>query len=696
MGLKIKGRFAKLNTRLKAPPAMAQGPSGAPILKSINPPLPTSETTWDLSVDGDLILDSAETYTFTVDEDVILDFAVYGAGGGGSNYPYAGGNGGGGGKAEGQVLLQGGQTYTMVVGGRGREGGNVPSGGSQGFGGNGGGANQYGNAGGGDLSGILIGTGTPSTYISSQALLIAGGGGGAGSTNVDGGAGGGTSGNDGTPHPNHPATSAKGGTQTAGGAGGVGSSASGSPGTLFLGGQGGLPSGTYTGPGGGGGYYGGGGGGHISSDAIGSAGGGSGYLHPTYVTNGTLTAGNNNGNPLDSQSAGTGGNNASDNATDGKIIISYTTSNGGGGDTDGTTPTTPTTTSPLSLSLTGTWPTTSSSTYTTTAAGWNTGGDISTETLPDTATFLVTITGGAGFGGQLPYGLLGGIRHPDGSYATDEDVEAGAAWYLNVGNAKLAGVPNVTYYMFHYDRYGQTLTLWASNSLPSANDTPSLVVPIASADPAQVYFYLYQTAIEVQFYDGFYDWASGSSLNEVTFVTDANLTSSGANEFSYTRSGSTPSSNSKSNGLLGDNRYYFEVDVVNTAGDQFQYQAIMFGLAQADYTGGYDGPGATYIYPATSPSRIYPSGANYPNCNFTTGDTIMVAYDGDTREVWFGVNGVWGEDPTSASSYTIGGASGDQVAIVFGSGTAGSITMTGTVITGNNLTYSVPSGFTSY
>lgn len=187
-----------------------------------------------------------------------------------------------------------------------------------------------------------------------------------------------------------------------------------------------------------------------------------------------------------------------------------------------------------------------------------------------------------------------------------------------------------------------------------------------------------------------------SGISEVTFVTDSFLSSAAANQFSYTKTGSTPSSNSKSSGLPGDTKYYFEVDVVSTQGVQSQYQAIMFGLAAADYTGGYDGPGARFIYPATDPSRMYPPGANYANCRFTTGDTIMVAYDGNTREVWFGVNGIWGEDPASASSYTIGGASGDQVAIVFGSGTGGTITMSGTVIMGDSLTYSVPAGFQGF
>jgi hypothetical protein len=171
---------------------------------------------------------------------------------------------------------------------------------------------------------------------------------------------------------------------------------------------------------------------------------------------------------------------------------------------------------PVLLSFTGTWPTTSSDTYTTTAQGWNVG-DISTETLPDTCSFLMTITGGAGFEGQHPYGSFG-IRLLNSVYSDQYQIEAGLTWFLNSGNALLAGVPSTTYYLFHYDRYAQEVRTWASNSFPSANDPPSLVIPISSTTAAQAYFIMYETAINVQFVEGLYDWSTGTLLEAVGAV----------------------------------------------------------------------------------------------------------------------------------------------------------------------------------
>ena len=40
-----------------------------------------------------------------------------------------------------------------------------------------------------------------------------------------------------------------------------------------------------------------------------------------------------------------------------------------------------------------------------------------------------------------------------------------------------------------------------------------------------------------------------------------------------------------------------------------------------------------------------------------TGDIIMIAYDTSTREVWFGVNGSWYQDPSTTSSSLLVGTS---------------------------------------
>ena len=297
-----------------------------PIFNNISPALPGGETSWDFSVNGsELNLDAGATYTFTAGGQFDLDFEVFGAGGGSTNYNY---NhiGGGGGRTTGRTTLQYNQAYTIVVGGKGREGGTTPSGGSQGSGGDGGGANGYGNAGGGDLSGLFKGSGDIATFAAQghnssghTPIAIAGGGGGGGSGT--GGFGGGAVGGAGVG-----TTNATGGSQSSGGTGGNGSSANGTGGNYLIGGEGGAASGSYTGSGGGGGYFGGGGGGHSSGAFIQSAGGGSGYFNSSLVTNGVTTDGDANSlalNYLDgsAQTSGKGANAGQDNATDGRVKL---------------------------------------------------------------------------------------------------------------------------------------------------------------------------------------------------------------------------------------------------------------------------------------------------------------------------------------------------------------------------------------
>jgi len=299
------------------------------IFNNISPALPGGQTSWDFAVDGsELNLDAGATYTFTAGGQFDLDFEIFGAGGGSTNYNY---NqiGGGGGRTTGRTTLEYNQSYTIIVGGRGREGGITPSGGSQGSGGDGGGTNGYGNAGGGDLSGLFKGSGDIATFASQghnssshTPIAIAGAGGGAGGGGF-GGFGGGTSG--GIAHANG-ANPATGGSQNAGGTGGIGGSTSGADGSYLIGGKGALVSGSYTGAGGGGGYFGGGGGGQTSGSDLQSAGGGSGYFNTSLVINGVTTDGDTNSvalNYLDGspQTSGKGANANQDNATDGRVKL---------------------------------------------------------------------------------------------------------------------------------------------------------------------------------------------------------------------------------------------------------------------------------------------------------------------------------------------------------------------------------------
>jgi len=303
-----------------------------PIINSISPALPGGETSWNLDTDGPLNLDAGETYTFTAAGQFDLDFEIFGAGGGSTNNAYGSYKGGGAGRTTGRTTLTYNQTYTLVVGGKGREGSTTPSGGSQGSGGDGGGANNWGNAGGGDLSGFFKGSGDIATFAaqgigssSHTPIAIAGGGGGAGS-NAYGGIGGGTSGG----VTSQSGTAAGVGSQTAGGTGGIASTQNGYDGSYLIGGQGGVAGGSYTGSGGGGGYFGGGGGGHRTGVYIQGAAGGSGYFNPSLVTNGVLTDGDTTSvalNYLDgsSQTSGKGAQNGSDNGTDGRVKLTKVT-----------------------------------------------------------------------------------------------------------------------------------------------------------------------------------------------------------------------------------------------------------------------------------------------------------------------------------------------------------------------------------
>ena len=305
-----------------------------PIINSISPALPGGQTSWNFDVDGSEInLDVGATYTFTSAGQFALDFEVFGSGGGSTNNAYGSYKGGGGGRTTGRTTLTYDQTYTLIVGGKGREGSTTPSGGSQGSGGDGGGANSWSNAGGGDLSGLFKGSGDIATFAvqghnssSHTPIAIAGGGGGSGAA-ANGGIGGGTSGGVISPQSG---TIPTGGSQTAGGVGGVSSTQSGSDGTYLIGGQGGTASGSYTGSGGGGGYFGGGGGGHQTTSYIQGAAGGSGYFNTSLVTSGVTTDGDTTSVALTyldgtSQTSGAGAQNGSDNGTDGRVKLTKVT-----------------------------------------------------------------------------------------------------------------------------------------------------------------------------------------------------------------------------------------------------------------------------------------------------------------------------------------------------------------------------------
>jgi len=215
-------------------------------------PAVAGKSTWNLDVDGSLVLSTPGTWTLTPDVDLVVPAKLWGAPGGGSE-------GGGGGFAGGLVQLQKGVAYRVDVGAQGATG----SGGAALGGAPGGGASSPGGSfsGGGGFSGIRRGL--------TDALAIAGGGGGdGGSATRRGGAGGGEAGEAGL---------------TLGGAGGRGGSLTASAGPF----QGGA---AVYGGGGGGGYFGGFGGLGGAANPYGG-GGGAGYLNAADVLNGALVTG---------------------------------------------------------------------------------------------------------------------------------------------------------------------------------------------------------------------------------------------------------------------------------------------------------------------------------------------------------------------------------------------------------------------
>lgn len=236
------------------------------------------KSAWNLDSDGPLDLGSEGTWVITPVSTLKASAKAWGAGG----RSVAGGVGGAGGYAGGIVTLLGGVRYTLYCGRLGPVGDGAYW------------------AGGGGYSGIR--------FLTGEGVLIAGGGGGAGNAG-NGGAGGGLAGQSGLG-----GHGAQGGNQSAGGLGGGGTESTGQAGTAWTGGSDGLHSGSQ----GGDGYFGGGGGGSSPFNLYG-AGGGSGYLSPSYLTSGTLNSGSGNvpGNSSDVERNGSGLND-----TTGRIRLS--------------------------------------------------------------------------------------------------------------------------------------------------------------------------------------------------------------------------------------------------------------------------------------------------------------------------------------------------------------------------------------
>ena len=273
-----------------------------------------------------LTLSTFGQYFLTCSENTTMSIKMWGAAGGTS----VGQLGGSGGYSSGTITFLANQVYTLWVGQGGAGGGGATGtptrtafgGGGRGLWGNG--DTSAGDAGGGGLSGIFLG----SSASQGNSIIIAGGGGGGGynSGSQAGGAGGGATGGDG--QFNVTSRAGKGGSQSSGGgtgnadtSGAIQASMSGS---VLDGGDGFY---AYN-AGGGGGYFGGGASSHNGSQGGAGGGGGSGFINTSIIVNGQTIAGSLSTPPNagDSQRNGAGspGTTSWSSGANGIIILTPT------------------------------------------------------------------------------------------------------------------------------------------------------------------------------------------------------------------------------------------------------------------------------------------------------------------------------------------------------------------------------------
>ena len=181
-------------------------------------------------------------------------------------------------------------------------------------------------------------------------------------------------------------------------------------------------------------------------------------------------------------------------------------------------------------------------------------------------------------------------------------------------------------------------------------------------------------------------------------ITTPNVTpfnSAGTNSFDVTVS-ITNIGNSGLSDTLSTGKKYFEL-VQGSGSNSHPY--VFFGLCDAalnDNTVGYKDSGTQSIY--TYNSKIQPSATSTGLTDAqNSGDIVMIAYDTSTREVWFGVNGSWYQDPsTTSSSFTVGTSSTTAFKIMFGQGESTARSYAGTINVGDSVVYTVPTGFEAH
>jgi len=177
---------------------------------------------------------------------------------------------------------------------------------------------------------------------------------------------------------------------------------------------------------------------------------------------------------------------------------------------------------------------------------------------------------------------------------------------------------------------------------------------------------------------------------DITTPNSAPFTQAGTNTATAYWSSNTGSSGMGFSSELSTGKRYFEL--VNTNNSNFG----IVGLCDNTVTSiGYNTSGFVGL---NGSGNKYPGNTSLGLSTwYTSGGVMMVAYDTSTREVWFGTNGSWYEDPTTTtSSFTVGSSSTSSFKMAFGSiiGSGATYTNAYDIITGSQtFNYTVPSGF---
>lgn len=184
-----------------------------------------------------------------------------------------------------------------------------------------------------------------------------------------------------------------------------------------------------------------------------------------------------------------------------------------------------------------------------------------------------------------------------------------------------------------------------------------------------------------------------SFTQDITTPNTSPFNSAGTNSYDYTTSVATSTNGAGLSDTLATGKRYLEI-VRGSASNDYMF----VGLCDAALTTGvgHKDTGVQSIYCYNSVVQPSTTSTGLTDAR-NTGDIVMIAFDTATREVWFGVNGTWYQDPsTTSSSFTVGTSSTTAFKLLFGNGQSLTNTSTGTINVGSNVTYTVPTGFLAH